>query len=132
MILRNDAKMTNQMVASCYRFAIRMRLTIEEGLESARQLFTIKEAYEDDDVYWFDKANMSVDDFAEFLRMCEAYKPADISSKVPTATYVFKVDCPNCHKLVLTPQQMEMNKMTINGVQYIVCLNCSEILELEK
>ena len=125
IIVGNSAMLVN----SCIRLARRMNLDIIYKEDE----FAIQNAIDDDDEYWFSRRSMNIDDYEQFVRMCMAYSKSSV--RVPTADAKVLLDCPNCHKCVMTPKQVELNSLKVGVEQenpsiFIVCNNCGEVFKV--
>jgi len=127
LLTKNMHGQSAQLAKTCIRFADRLGLTVIEN----ETLFTIQEALDADDVYWFDSQTMTVDDLDAFIYMCRAYVDINKPHWVPDAYYMLKIDCPNCHRCNMTEEQVKHNKIMITPHEtYIICINCGEIMKL--
>jgi len=126
MVIKKDGYLQDKLTRACYRMAQYMHLEIKEKDDR----FTLKEALDDSEDYWFNKKTMDKDAFTEFIIMCSSYSSIGDRPKLPVGIYVFKIDCPNCHRCIMTKEQVELNSIDLFEKKYMICINCGEIMEL--
>ena len=111
---------------ACYRFAKRTGVTVTENDKGE---FTLQEALDADDEFWYPKENIDTDDLESFFYMCGNYAKAKL--EFPTVDINININCSNCHHCIMAPKQVALNAMEIAGVKYIVCNNCGEVFEAQ-
>lgn len=121
------ATLSTHICRACHRFARNARLKIADG---PNDQFTIQQALDNDDEYWFNKNSMTVSDMEEFIKMGLAY--AVNFDRVPCGMLTLHINCPNCECCIMTPKQFVLNSVQFDDTTFVVCNTCGEVIRADE